>query len=73
MEYIEKDHRLRVGDEIKTRRLLLKMTQQQLSEKVGIQQCNLARIEAGRYNITIDNLQKIADALSCDVSLVLRH
>ena len=46
------------------------MTQAQLAEATGILQPNIARIEAGRYGITLDVLARIAQALGKHIDLV---
>lgn len=40
----------------------LGLTQQQLADKIGVPQPTIARWETGHGNITINNLQKIANA-----------
>ena len=46
-----------------------KMSQAQLAKKIGTTQSNVARMEAGQQNFTINTLQKMADAFSCDVKI----
>ncbi len=45
------------------------MTQKQLSEKTGINQSNLSRIENGSANPSVATLEKIASALGKKVSI----
>lgn len=52
-------------------RLESKMTQKQLAEKVGTKQSNIARLESGNYNPSIQFLQKVADALNKKISVAL--
>lgn len=52
-------------------RLEKKMTQKQLAEKVGTKQSNIARLESGNYNPSIQFLQKVADALNKKISVAL--
>lgn len=46
------------------------MTQAQLAEKCGMHSPNIARIETGSYGITLNVLEKIAQALGKRVDLV---
>jgi len=46
-----------------------KMSQQELAKKIGTTQGNIARIESGRQNFTINFLQKIAVALDCNLQI----
>ena len=51
-------------------RLELNLTQQELSEKIGIKQSNLSRIENGNCSPTVHTLSKIARGL--DKQLVIK-
>lgn len=44
-------------------RTQLGMTQKQLSEKSGVSQANISKIENGSYRLSILTLKKIADGL----------
>ncbi len=46
-----------------------KLSQLQLAQKIGTKQSNIARIEAGQQNFSIDTLEKIADALGSQLSV----
>ena len=50
-------------------RLEAGMTQKQLSEKTGINQSNLSRIESGAGNPSVETLERIASALGKKVSI----
>lgn len=62
--------RARIGQRIAKLRKQAGMTQAQLADKCGMQQSNIARIENGRYGITIDVLARIAQALGKRIDLV---
>lgn len=47
------------------------LTQKELAELVGTKQSNIARLESGTYNPTLQFLQKIASALGKKVSVSL--
>lgn len=45
------------------------MTQVQLSERCGLSQVHISRIEAGKYDIRLDTLAAIAKALGRRIAL----
>jgi transcriptional regulator with XRE-family HTH domain len=49
--------------DIRTARLISGMTQKQLAEKAGIAQAHLSRLEAGKGEIYVSQLKKIAKVL----------
>lgn len=61
--------RERIGQRIAHLRKEQGMTQAELAERTGIQRAHITRIEAGRYSVGIDLLQKIAEALGKNVDL----
>ena len=67
---IETSARLYIGAVIAHRRFLCGMTQAQLAEATGLLQPNIARIENGRYGVTLDVLARIAQALGKTIDLV---
>jgi len=60
---------MNIGKSIKTIRKQLRITQQELSNKTGISQTSLSKIEGGTRP-SEENLQKIADALNTPISLL---
>lgn len=46
-----------------------KLSQAQLAKKIGTKQSNIARIEAGQQNFSIETLEKIAEALDCQLKV----
>ena len=46
------------------------MTQNEMAERCGFHQSNLARIEGGKYATTVDILSRIADVLGMKVDFV---
>ena len=52
-----------VGMNIREMRKLKKMTQEELSEKCGLQSSYLAGVERGERNITLETLEKISQGL----------
>lgn len=58
-----------VGQRIKTFRLRRGMTQQDLADAAGITKANVCNIEAGKYSVGLDILNKIANALGVKIEL----
>ncbi len=46
------------------------LSQAQLAKKIGTKQSNVARMEAGQQNFSVDILEKIAGALGSDLKIV---
>lgn len=65
--------RERIGQRIAQLRKEQGMTQAELAERTGIQRAHITRIEAGRYSVGIDLLDKIAVALGMEVDFVEGH
>lgn len=61
--------RERMGQSIRDLRTQRGLTQVQLAQLAGITQSNLARIEAGKYSVGLDILNKIANAMGVAVEL----
>ena len=47
------------------------ITQQELSEKTGIDQSDISKIERGVANPSVNTLERIADALGCELKISL--
>lgn len=62
--------RERIGKRIIDLRTEKKITQKQLAEKAGVTPNNLNRIEQGKYSPQFDTLEKIAEALECNIDFV---
>lgn len=58
-----------VGELIAQRREELKLSQSLLSEKTGLPQADISRIECGKSNPTLNTLEKILDALQMRMTL----
>ena len=50
----------RIGRRIATLRKLAGLTQEQLSERAGLQRSHISKIEAGKYAVTFETIQAIA-------------
>jgi transcriptional regulator with XRE-family HTH domain len=52
-----------IGSELQTLRAQKGLTVRELAEASGVHYSNIAKIENGRYNVSVDILGKVADAL----------
>lgn len=66
----KKEQRERLGVRIRSLREAACMNQVQLAELAGIQSSHISRIEAGKYAVTFETVQAIAEALGMTVDLV---
>lgn len=57
------NYREEIGSELQTLRVQKGMSQRELAEASGVHYSNIAKIENGRYNVSVDILGKVADAL----------
>lgn len=63
---------MRVGENIRKRRLELGMTQEELANRIGVQKSAVAKYESGRVeNIKRKMVPALADALGCDPAWLL--
>lgn len=61
--------RERIGRELHEMRIKKGVTQTELAQRTDLYQNHLYRIEKGLYSVGFDILQKMADALDCDITL----
>ena len=64
------EKRKAMGESIRELRCAQGWTQEQLAEIAGITTANLGRIEAGRYAVSLDILNKIAGALNAELRII---
>ncbi|MED5247677.1 helix-turn-helix domain-containing protein [Priestia sp. LL-8] len=64
----EKNIKLKFGLTIKNYRLLKGISQEKLAEKVGLHRTYISEVERGERNISLVNIQKIAEGLDVAVS-----
>jgi transcriptional regulator with XRE-family HTH domain len=60
----------RIGQRIADLRKLAGMSQEQLAAKAGLQRTHISRIEAGKYAVTLETVQAIAEALVMTVDII---
>lgn len=68
-EYEKEYQRMRIAYEILQTRKKKKMSQVDLAKKIGTTQSVVARMEAGKQNLSLRTLSKIADAFGCEVKI----
>ena len=73
MKYNTEEIRLErsIGANIRARRLELRMNQEELAKKLGLTQANVSRIESNTKGPSAEMLIALAEALSCDVRMLL--
>lgn len=63
------EHRIIIGSQLASIRRKRRLTQEQLAELSGLNRVNIAKIENGRYNVSIDILHKICKVLGAQLSI----
>jgi transcriptional regulator with XRE-family HTH domain len=58
---------INIGNRVRQRRLELGLSQEGLSEKVGLHRTYIGMIERAEKNITLLNIEKIAKALNMNI------
>ena len=64
---------IEIGEEIRKRRNVLKITQPHLAEMAEISESTILRIEKGQANPTLEILMKIADILGLEIKLEVKN
>ena len=67
--YDEYGKQLEIAYQILLLRKKKRMSQAVLAKKIGTKQSNIARMEAGNQNFSIDTLQKIAQVFNKDLKV----
>lgn len=60
-----------LGDSIRTRRLALHLSQEQLADAAGLHRTYVGAVERGERNISLDNIVAMAGALNSTASDLL--
>ena len=58
---------------VRVERTLKRLTQAQLAEKIDVHEKYIGKIEAGKQNVTIKTLNKIANALNISMIRLLEN
>lgn len=61
-----------IARQVKTVRKDQGMTQENLAQLVGTKKSNISRLESGRYNPSLDFLEKVAEGLGKQIQIVIR-
>lgn len=61
----------KLGNKIREQRMAKGFSQEELAFRAGVHRAYLGGVERGERNITILNLEKIAEALECSLSSLL--
>ncbi|MBZ9753483.1 helix-turn-helix domain-containing protein [Deinococcus sp. HMF7620] len=64
--------RLRFAAHVRRLRKLARWSQEDLGDHAGIHRTYIGAIERGEANVTLDHMQRLADALQVDVSELLQ-
>jgi len=67
--YDEYGKQLEIAYQILQLRKQKRISQAELAKKIGTKQSNIARMEAGEQNFSIDTLQKIAQVFNKDLKV----
>ena len=62
-----------VSKELYAERMMQKLTQAELAERVGTQKSNISRMEKGAQNLTVDYVEELAKALGRQVRFVMEE
>lgn len=65
-----KENRKKIGEQIMSIRQAKGITQLELANATGLDRANISKIERGKYNVGIDIIQKICDALGTKLVIV---
>jgi len=60
-----------LGEAVRSRRKALQLSQEALADHAGIDRSHMGKIERGERNVSMLNVAKLADALSCQPSDLL--
>lgn len=59
-------------DKLKARRKEMRLTQEDLADKIGVSKQYIGLIERGKVSPGLDVIEKIAEALNCELRLLLK-
>lgn len=60
----------KIGARVLALRKFAGLSQEELAARSGLQRTHISRIEMGKYTVTLDTLQAIAEALGMTVDII---
>lgn len=66
-------HREQLGRDFRETRTALGWSVEQVAEMAGVKPITIEKIEAGKFNVSLDIMVRVADVLSSDVTLKERE
>lgn len=69
MEAREIQNRVNLGDQLRSVRESQGWSVEQVAKMADITECNVRKIEDGRYNVPMDIICRLADVLNCKLEL----
>lgn len=60
----------RIGSRIYKLRMMKEWSQEELARRAGLQRSHVSRIEAGKYAVTLETIEAIAQALDMTVDII---
>ena len=66
----KQENRLRIGGQVAAIRKENGLSIRELAEACGVTAQNITKIEHGKYNVSVDILGKICEALGCRIDIV---
>jgi transcriptional regulator with XRE-family HTH domain len=67
------DIRMRLGKAVKYRRKELEISQEELAERADLHRTYISDLERGKRNVSIENIEKLANALNLSISELLQR
>lgn len=64
------NERERIGELLAQKRNEVGLSVRETAELSGVSYQNITKIENGKYNVSIDILSKITDALNCKLTII---
>ncbi|MEM1144067.1 MAG: helix-turn-helix transcriptional regulator [Pseudomonadota bacterium] len=58
------------GDAVRQHRELLRLSQEELAHRAGLDRSYIGRIERGEQNATLDSAQRLANAVGADLDVI---
>lgn len=66
-------HREQLGRDFRETRTALGWSVEQVAQMAGVKPVTIEKIEAGKFNVSLDIMVRVADVLSIDVTLKERE